>query len=279
MRAAIVLVVVAWITVAGLSGNQEASPCKPTAKPQFLNDVREVSGVAVSRTTPGALWTINDSGEPVLYKVGSSGKVARIAVTGGQVRDWEDLGIAGCATGDCLYIGDIGDNRSSRPQITIYRVPEPADGAAATKPAEIFHATYADTPHDAEALFVLNDQLFVITKEMPSRIYRSTGPLTAGATIKLTLVRPLNDRIRITGAAVSPDGRWVALRSNSMLMLFTRDDFMKGGPPIKIDLTSLKEPQGEGVAFGTGGDIYLVSEGGDETVAGMVTRLHCALPK
>jgi hypothetical protein len=279
MRVAGVFLLVCWIGVAGLYGKQEVSPCKPAARPQFLNDVREASGVAVSRATPGALWTINDSGEPVLYKLGSSGKIARIAVTGGQVRDWEDLAIAGCATGDCLYIGDIGDNRSSRPRITIYRVPEPADGALATKPAEIFHATYADTPHDAEALLVLNDQLFVITKETPSRIYQSTGPLTAGATIKLALVRPLNDRVRITGAAVSPDGRWVALRSNAMLMLFTREAFIKGGPPIKIDLTSLKEPQGEGVAFGTAGDVYLVSEGGDATVAGMVTRLHCTLSK
>ena len=37
----------------------------------------------------------------------------------------------------------------------------------------------------------------------------------------------LNEKVRITGAAVSPDGRWVALRSNSTL-LFTRRRFRQG---------------------------------------------------
>jgi hypothetical protein len=263
----------------GLAGQDQPSFCRPAARPVFLNDVREVSGVAVGRAAPGTLWTINDSGEPLLYKVGVSGQATRVRVAGGTVRDWEDLALAKCQTGECLYIGDIGDNRGSRKQITIYRVPEPADGATATKAAELFHATYADGPHDAEAFLIIEGQLLVITKEMPSRIYRSASPLKPGATTTLEFVRALGERIRVTGAALSGDGRWVALRSNTMMMLFRLEDFMKGGNPVKIDLRALKEPQGEGVAFGSAGDVYLVSEGGDDTVAGMVTRLHCALPK
>jgi hypothetical protein len=276
MRALLVIAVLCTC-LTELAG-QESSFCKPAGRPQLLTDVREASGVAVGRAVPGTLWTINDSGEPLLFKVGS-GKTARIAVAGGQVRDWEDLAIAKCPTGECLYIGDIGDNRSSRKQITIYRVPEPAEGSSTTHSAEIFHAIYGDRPHDAEAFLIVADQLFIITKESPSRIYRSTSRLKPGAPAKLEFVRALSERFRITGAALSPDGRWVALRSNRVMMLFKYEDFLNGGAPIKIDLTSLKEPQGEGIAFGSGGDVYLVSEGGNAGVAGIVTRLHCTLPK
>jgi hypothetical protein len=46
--------------------------------------------------------------------------------------------------------------------------------------------------------------------------------------------------------------------------------------PVRIDLTSLKEPQGEGVAFGSGGDLFLISEGGGGEASGVLTRIHCA---
>jgi hypothetical protein len=279
MRALAPLIAVfgTWLTI-GLDG-QQPSFCRPAAKPQFLPDVPEASGVAVGRAVPGTLWTINDSGEPLLFRLAGSGKPARVGVAGGTLTDWEDLAIAKCPTGECLYIGDIGDNRGSRSQITIYRVPEPADGSSSTKQVETFHARYPDHPHDAEAFLIIADELIIITKEMPSRIYRSTSPLKPGTTTRLEFVRALVERSRITGAAASADGRWVALRSNTMMMLFRQEEFLKGGTPIKIDLTSLKEPQGEGIAFGPANDVYLVSEGGDDTVAGMVLRLHCALPK
>ena len=71
---------------------------------------------------------------------------------GANLIDWEDLSIGRCGSADCLYIADIGDNRESRDRITIYRVPEPAAGSGSTLPADAFHLTYPDRPHDAEAL-------------------------------------------------------------------------------------------------------------------------------
>ena len=62
-----------------------------------------------------------------------------------------------------------------------------------------------------------------------------------------------------------------------MLLLYTLDDFLKGRRPTQIDLSSVKEPQGEGVTFGTAGDLYLVSEGGGRNAAGMLTRIDCAI--
>ena len=200
-------------------------------------------------------------------------------VAGAAITDWEDLSMGTCAQGDCLYIADIGDNRSSRDRVTIYRVPEPMPGSASTKPAETFHLTYQDHPHDAEALLVVPGpvpELFIITKDVRPAIYRVQGALTPGQRSTLSLVRSLDGKMRITGAAASPDGRWVALRSNRMLLIYESQDFRSGGTPVSIDLTSLDEPQGEGVAFGRDNDVYLVSEGGNDGAAGVLTRLHCA---
>jgi hypothetical protein len=239
-----------------------------------LNSVPEASGIAVSRRVPGLVWTHNDSGEPLLFGFGRSGGPSRVTVAGGDVRDWEDLAL----WKGHLYIADIGDNRGSRKRITLYRVPEPAAGATTTAAAEAFHAVYPDQPRDAEAL-LLTDQIFIVTKEVPPRLYRFPTPLKPGTTMSLQLVRPLNERIRITGASASPDGRWVALRANRTLLFYRAEDFATGGDAIRVDLTGLKEPQGEGVAFGSGNEIYLVSEAGGNAAAGVLTRLNCALPK
>jgi hypothetical protein len=102
------------------------------------------------------------------------------------------------------------------------------------------------------------------------------APAKAGETGTLALVRTLSEKGRITGAAASPDGRWVALRSNRNLFFYAIDTFLKGGDPVRVDLAAFKEPQGEGVAFGSGGELYLVSEGGGKNAAGMLTRIHCA---
>ena len=110
-------------------------------------------------------------------------------------------------------------------------------------------------------------------------MYRFQTPVKPGEIGRLALVRTLKEKVRITGAAASPDGRWVALRSNGMLFLYRTDDFLKGGEPVRVDLTGFKEPQGEGVAFGgRGGELYLVSEGGGGDAAGMLTRVQCVLP-
>ena len=272
-----------WLSLVGVCAACAAVPaqpktgsCAPVSVPQRLADVREASGVAVGRF---GLWTMNDSGEPLLYRLDAAGGSSRVSVAGAAIRDWEDLSIGQCAEADCLYIADIGDNRASRDRVTIYRVPEPMPGSASTQPAEIFHLAYPDRPHDAEALLVVPGpvpELLIITKEVPPAVYRVQDALKPGQSSTLSLVRTLNERVRITGAAASADGRWIALRSNRMLLIYPSEDFRGGGTPVSIDLTSLDEPQGEGVAFGRDNDLYLVSESGNDGAAGVLTRLHCA---
>lgn len=251
-----------------------AGSCMAVGRPQFLPAVPEASGIAQAG---GALWTHSDSDAPVLFRLDASGRATPVTVAGAAVQDWEDLGVATSKGRESLYIADIGDNRGARQHITIYVVPVPAQGTTSTAPAEAYHARYPDYPHDAEALLMTRQAgTFIITKEVPPRVYHFQTSLKPGETGALKLFQTLDEKVRITGAAASPDGRWVALRSNGTLLVYKTDDFLKGGNRIRVDLAAFKEPQGEGVTFGTAGELYLVSEGNGKKASGMLTRIHCA---
>ena len=55
--------------------------------------ISESSGLVASRTTPGAYWTHNDSGDgPFIYAFDTRGdSLGTFRVTGAQARDWEDI--------------------------------------------------------------------------------------------------------------------------------------------------------------------------------------------
>lgn len=257
----------------------QSAPCTLTTGLSPLAGVSEASGVAISRQTAGIIWSHNDSGKPLLFAFDGSGNPkARVEVTGASMTDWEDLAAGTCQEGSCLYIADTGDNNQARPQITIYRVREPRIDDKTTQPAQALSVAYPDGAHDAEALFVMpNAQLFLVTKERADRaaLYRVPTP-AAGSVGRLEQVSRI-PLARVTGAAASPDGRWVALRTNTELVFYPAAELVAGKnpQPRRFDLKFLKEPQGEGVAWGADGLLYLVSEGGGR--GGRLAAIRCTL--
>jgi len=263
--------------------------CAPDGAARPLGaEIRESSGVAASRAHAGILWTHNDSGEPLLYAVDAEGRtVGRVRVAGAAVEDWEDVARAPCpAGGDCLYVADIGDNDAERPFVTVYRVPEPAPGAARSAAATAIRLRYPDGSHDAEAMFVLDGAIHVVTKgeSGPIAIYRAS-PEAAGAETTLRRVRELSpEKVkrpeRVTSADASADGRWIALRTLREVSLYPAAELLGGGPalPLRVDVRSLGEEQGEGLAFTPDGSILLTSEGGDDDEPATFARLACSLP-
>jgi hypothetical protein len=245
----------------------------------------EGSGVAVSRAVPGRLWVHNDSGKPELLALDYRGAVTgRLAFTGASVRDWEAIAVGPCGTASCLYVGDIGDNNARRDQITIYRAPEP-DDASGSVAADAFHARYPDGPRNAEALLVGADgRLYVVTKgdTAPIAVYRFPATLQTGNTMTLERVgapAPNSSRAaaRVTGGDVSWDGQWAALRTRSSLTFYKSSDLLAGRwrETRTVDLTALKEPQGEGIALGPNNAVFLVSEGGGKGRAGTFAQFSC----
>ena len=170
-----------------------------------LQKVPEASGVAFSARTPGVAWTHNDSKKPVVWALSDKGAVlGSVHVTGAEIVNWEDIAVAPCPAGSCLYIGDIGDNHASRSSITVYRTPEPAPNAKATDQVEAMHATYPDGPRDAEALVVLpKGDMFVLTKgeDGPSAVYRIPTPFRNGETVTLQWI----GHVESTGGGVTKE--------------------------------------------------------------------------
>ncbi len=260
--------------------------CRDATLVRRLSQLPEASGLATSQTDANLLWAHNDSSGAVLYALSKDGALkARVPVTGADANDWEAVTTASCSDGSCLYIGDIGDNHGSRPTITIYRLREPAPTDSATAPAHPIQLTYPDRPQDAEALFATADgTLFVVTKgeQAPVNVYRVPSELEPGAAAKLQRVATLTSNetqkaTRVTDAAVSPTGDWVALRTADQVLFYRTEALTTGkmDPPLQFDLRGLKEPQGEGIAWTRDNTLYLAGEGAG---GGTFARISCNLP-
>lgn len=251
----------------------------------------EGSGLAASARVPGRLWSHNDSGQPVLVALDTSGNVTgHLRVTGATVTDWEAVAVGPCPAGSCIHVADVGDNDARRPRITVYRVPEPADATASSAAAERFEATYPDGPQDAETLLVAPDgRLYVVTKgdpgpvsiyrfpidpanDNPTRLERVGGARESARTRK---------RERVTDGTISPDGAWVVLRTGDALLFHRADDLLAGNweEAGRVELGTLGEPQGEGVAFGADTAIFVAGEGGGKKKPGTFARLACTLAR
>ena len=93
------------------------------------------------------------------------------------MQDWEDIAIGPRAEGgNYLYLGDIGDNKSVRPFVTVYRTSEPTANAGATIPMGSYSAAnlqFPGGPRNAESLFVdpVFGDLYILSKSNSTQIY------------------------------------------------------------------------------------------------------------
>jgi len=244
----------------------------------------ESSGVAVSRAHAGILWTHNDSGDgPYLYATDLNGTDrGALRVPGAEAVDWEDIALGPCPRqpGDCLYVGDTGDNLERRARVTIYAVPEPdppltaADTQRVTSPALALSLYYPDGPRDVEALYVSprDTAVYLVSKGRgrhgSARLYRvdrvawdTRGHVRAEFVQTLPIVPGRAAGRFVTGAAVRADGGLVAIRTYAEVYFFTPGP---GGllTPADRPVCSIAELErlGEGIGFLRDSSLVLTSE-------------------
>jgi hypothetical protein len=84
----------------------------------------------------------------------------------------------------------------------------------------------------------------------------------------------------VTDAEASPDGNWVAVRSNEEAAFYRTESLLSGDVEhaTMVSLAEYTEPQGEGITFGAGGAVFLAGEGGGKGAPGTFLRLECSLP-
>ena len=280
-----------------LAGLWSGSYGPPTRLATIKNkSVTESSGLVASRSTPGAYWTHNDSGDgPFIYAFDTRGdSLGVFRVTGAQAVDWEDISMGPGPQRDksYLYIGDIGDNDQQRSEVTVYRVVEPVlsnvkstrNRPGVTEPAEAIRLRYPDGKHDAEALLVhpTSGNIYIVTKVALANpvVYEAAAPLASGKSITMRRIGEI--RIPslfggvITGGSISPDGHRVALCDYFQgyeLVLPAKaanfDDIWKQ-KMIGFDLG--KREQGESIAYRLDGKALLATSEGKQPALFQVER-------
>jgi hypothetical protein len=250
--------------------------------------VTESSGLVASRSTPGAYWTHNDSGDgPFIYGFDTRGDSLGIfRVTGAQAVDWEDISIGPGSQRDksYLYIGDIGDNEQQRSEIVVYRVAEPVlnnrkstkNRPEVTEPAEAIRLRYPDGKHDAEALLVhpTSGNIYIVTKVVLANpvVYEAAAPFTSGKLITMRRIGevrvPSLFRGVITGGSVSPDGRRVALcdyfQGYELVLPSNAPNFDDIWKQKMIGFDLGKREQGESIAYRLDGKALLATSEGKQ---------------
>jgi hypothetical protein len=205
------------------NNNDEIS--KDYGKPKITgtidsNEIIESSGITASRCSENVYWTHNDSGDDAfLFAINEKGKkLGTWKLMNAKNIDWEDIAAFKNDKGDCfLYVGDIGNNKRTRSEMTIYKVIEPKvsdtakDSSKKTpnkiESAETITFKYTDGNSDAETLMVhpKTGEIYVLTKSLlgASEVFKVGKKTEKIAEITV----PALPNGFLTGGEISPDGK------------------------------------------------------------------------
>jgi hypothetical protein len=229
--------------------------------------IAESSGLARGDSA-GLVWTHGDGGTlATLYQASLAGRLRSTLPLAPLVNhDWEELTRDPAGR---FYIGDFGNNRNDRRDLVIYRLtpgvgrPQ-VDTIAFRYPDQTaFPPLPARRHFDCEAMVFYNDSLHLFTKDRSrahcTRYY--VVPARPGRHVAV-LRDSLRLRTLVTGAALRPDGRQVALLGYGGLFLFD-------GPPSARLFQQAKAyrrlpatGQAEGVVFLNDKNLLLSNERG-----------------
>lgn len=253
------------------------------------DELGESSGLAVSRTQPGILWSHNDSGDgPNLYAIDRAGRLlAKIRVTNALAYDWEDMASGPCPSGPsmtstCLFLADIGNNGRTREEFTVYVVAEPqlarVRGQPPTVTAVSFRYRYPAGPDDSEAFAMLpGGDATIVSKGRTGTIdffripaAKIAAALASGQVVTAEydgdtgIVPDLRTGRLATGAAVSLDGKTLAVRTYNEVFFYRATGideagrrWQKQGRPCFLGDV---EPQGEAIDYLDNETLLLTTE-------------------
>ncbi|MFQ5641479.1 MAG: hypothetical protein ACE5IR_26175 [bacterium] len=232
--------------------------------------ITESSSLVKSRRYEDVYWTHNDSGDRArIFAVTARGKLIReVGIIGAKNVDWEDLAVDDAGH---LYIGDSGNNRNIRQDLTVYVIPEPdpltSDSVAVLKR---IHFTYPDQKSfpepgnrnfDCEALFWTNGRLYILTKHRSDRktkLYRF-DTLEHNSSQVLTKVGEFDVDGAVTSADVSMDGSRLLVLCYEYIYLFGKpvssDNYLAG----EYKRILFEGRQSEGICF-SGTDFLFSNE-------------------
>jgi hypothetical protein len=214
----------------------------------------ECSGLVASRQYPGLFWAHNDGGgskRQVLFGLSRTGELkAEFRLLDVLLQDWEDIAID---DQNRLYVGDIGNNDTQRPELVVHRVaePNPAASGGEIHVQQSWRLRFPGERFDSESLFVWKDHGYLVSKvskDARAEIYRfplapAAGPVTLEFVARTRVESP------VAAADLSPDGRYLALIAKSGAFLLPVDGDLSRAHKEKGYQTRYRHDHIEGCAF------------------------------
>ncbi len=276
----------AWLAnpvPAGLAASTEVLPRPGTSPP-----------IAVSRMQANVLWTFNPgSPETEFYAADSLGQdLGTFEITGVNNVSWQAIAEGPCGARTCLYLGDLGDQTERRSSVTLYRLEEPLISrdrlprTYAVVRVDSLAFRYPDGPRDAQAMYLAKDgTVYLVTTGRTRGVtaYRVPAmawlgrPWTVADSIGTLATQKVRRMGAVAGAAISPDGRTIALRTPHAVLFFPagpRGEPEVGTAPTICDLSRF-QVLGLGLSWLTD-DLLVLSVMQGPAPAGAIIFVTCA---
>jgi hypothetical protein len=263
------------------TASEDPLACRPVALGRsegLVTDARVIEASGLTRREGGGWWTHNDSGSgAVLFALSGNGDVeGDVTLAGVTPRDIEDVSSWTRPDGTReIVVADMGDNGKNEDRYALYRFDEPARPARGMRvDARTTEVRYDDgVSRDVEAMFIdpWDGRPWVLSKTVDGIVEVLAGQAEAVETdgFRLQTVldftqAPLRDHDRlVTSAEMSPDGRWLAVRTYLAVWLWPRAPGetvpqLLARDPCAVEIEG--EPQGEAIGVDAEGFVTL-SEG------------------
>gem|GEM_PF-534659 len=265
---------------------------------QLKKTMKEISGLAASRTTPGFLWAHGDE------NTGSDRKIIAITPAGALAMtlnlttpnntrdDWEDIATGVYDNKNYLFVGAIGDNDLAfNDQYYIYYFEEPAitSGSQTITVNTICFGYPDNNAHNTETLMYDNiEQMFYIADKVDGvcHLYKLPFRTDYGSAVqRLTEVCALGNGSKFklaNGGDISPDGKWMAIKNESYILLWERlnnESLATTATRLPVQIAAYqKEEQGESLAWLNDSVFYTTSDSKKDTPIYQYTRWNATTP-
>ncbi len=265
---------------------------------QLKKTMKEISGLAASRTTPGFLWAHGDE------NTGSDRKIIAITPAGALAMtlnlttpnnsrdDWEDIATGVYDNKNYLFVGAIGDNDLAfNDQYYIYYFEEPAitSGSQTVTVNTICFGYPDNNAHNTETLMYDNiEQMFYIADKVDGvcHLYKLPFRTDYGSGVqRLTEVCALGNGSKFklaNGGDISPDGKWMAIKNESYILLWERlnnESLATTATRLPVQIAAyVKEEQGESLAWLNDSVFYTTSDSKKDTPIYQYTRWNATTP-
>jgi hypothetical protein len=242
-----------------------------TEGPPIPEGPDEVSGLGA---LGDGLVAHDDSGSPPgLWVTGPLGASPRWLPSVGVWVDPEDLAVGPGPDGaPAVWVGDIGNNARIRQTVTLWAFPVAQIEAEALDAPVTVTANWDGVSPDSESLLIdpVDRVALLIAKAVDDATVYAVD--LAGGTLAPVAVARTPDGAPLpitTGAALSPGGGWVAVRTYTQLWLWPKDPTAPvvtafDETPCQVPMVS--QPQGESITFLDEQTLATWSEGSGEPV-------------